>query len=363
MKPFFLTLSVVALSAAFFPALAEDFSVTADMQRCTSDSDCGLISNNCAQDCGFVAVNTSAVPALQKAFTITCNKPMSAGACASAKVSCVSGLCTAKTDAAVKAPATPVAPTAPAAPAAPAVDYKAGAYNVSEPATPNQVKGDYTAVNDKKGDFSAYNLPQGEVKQKTVGTIVDKIYVPADAPVKGDKYVPVTTAAPAAMNAAPKAPEPAPVAAPAVPAPAPVAQPAAPAAPLAATPPVMPAPPAATAPVPAPPAAPMADMPAMTPSKPNQMPPGLAPVEPIAPSSAKAVEEKVEAPMPTTPDAMADTLEESKKLLSDMPAPETEVTTSAQVPVPAVPAPATAQPAKKSFSVKTDKKENDWNMN
>ncbi len=391
MKHFLLTLSALAISAAFSPVLAaEDFSITSDMQRCTSDSDCGLISNDCSKDCGFVAVNSSAVAALQKAFSITCSKPMGAASCGATKAACVSGLCTAKmanADAMAKpqAEATPTAPTEPTAPT-PQADYKAGAYNVSEPATPNQVKGDYKDVNDKKGDFSAYNLPQGEVKQKTVGTIVDKIYVPADAPVKGGLYVPVTEAGAAAAPAAPVAPTaPMPSAAAPVPAPAPAAAPVAtPAAPVVPPSPAPVAPQSRVMPAPAP--VPMANRPSMTPSKPNQMPPGLAPVEPIVPSAAKAMEEKSDTgnyPMPTTPDAMVDkseqgvvetakpfeseykpsmdeTISDKKAISGVSDAPMTEYSAKVKADMEPVP---TAPTVKKSFSIKTNKKENEWNMN
>ncbi len=94
--------------------------------------------------------------------------------------------------------------------------YEAGAYPVPEQATPSKVQGDYSNVNDKKGDFSAYNLPEGAVKQQTMGKIIDRIYVPPGAPVSGGIYT--------SVDQAPAQPQPAPQAAPA---PQPAAVPAA----------------------------------------------------------------------------------------------------------------------------------------
>ncbi len=370
-----MTRTVQTLSFAFalllsMPALAQDFSVTPDMQRCTTQADCALISNDCAKPCGFVSVNKGAIPALQKAFSLTCDKPLDQVLpCAPSTLECVQGLCvvaamqTTAPVAPTTAPApvaTPVAPTAPSAPAAPAADYKAGAYNVSEPATESKVKGDYSHVDDRNGKFSAYNLPQGEVKQKEVGTIVDRIYVPADAPVSGGKYVPVTQ-----MPKAPAvpAPAPAPVAAPAVPAtpvaPAPVMQPAAP------TPAAQP-----TAP------APLSNVPTMTPTRENNMVSGQvgvpsapqpiypAPSAPVAaPTPIYPAPEAQAAPQPTAPDAVPS---EFTRAMNTPEGGAVYPVDAKLTPEPVAPSvalepqmPSTA----KSFTVKTEKKNDSWNLN
>lgn len=413
MKKILLTLSILATCAYVAPAAAEDFSVTADMQRCTTNEDCGLISNDCSQNCGFVGVNKAAIAPLQKAFSITCAKNMETAPCPSASpmsASCVTGQCVASM---TQKPVAATPPVSAPAPVANVQDYKAGAYNVSEPADENKVKGDYTNVEDRDGKFSAYNLPQDEVKQKNVGQIIDKIYVPADAPVTGEQYVPVApskTVAPTPPVV--QKPVAAPVAAPAPTVTAPVEKPVT-EAPKQALPAVAPAPTptitAPTAPVektiePSAEAKPLANVPTMTPSKPNQLPPGLAPVAPtpaVAPIAPKAPEAPVSAapttdaakdavkdavkkeaeeqlPIPTTPDAMPD----KGAAATPQPTPPEfiramEPKAGGQIlPVDAALTPmmqeaktkqvqAASTPAKpvlpKSFSTKKDTKQNEWN--
>lgn len=366
------------------PAMAQDFSVTSDMQRCTTQADCALISNDCAKPCGFVSVNKGAIPALQKAFSLTCDKRLDQVLpCAPSTLECVQGLCVVAaiqttapvapapapapaSASAAPAPTTapapvaaPVAPTAPTAPTVPAADYKAGAYNVSEPATESKVKGDYSRVNDRDGKFSAYNLPQGEVKQKEVGTIVDRIYVPADAPVSGGKYVPVTQApkAPAVP-----APAPAPVA---VPTQMPVAAPAVPATPVAPAPVMQPAAPA-----------PLSNVPSMTPTRESAVVSGqaapIAQPQPVYPAPSAPVAEPTPiypapeaqaAPQPPAPDAIP------SEFTRAMNTPEG----GAVYPVDANLTPEPEAPSKalepqmpattKSFTVKTEKKNSSWNLN
>ncbi len=365
-----LSLIVACVGVVAPAAMAQEFSVTKDMQRCTTADDCGLITNDCAKPCGFIPVNKSATAALSKAFGMTCKQPLeNVLPCEPSSMECVQGLCV-KTSAMEQsvypkdatqpvepapapavsstAPATPVAPTAPEmpAPSAPTTEYQPGAYNVSEPATPSKVQGDYSRVNDRDGKFTAYDLPQTDVKQKDVGQIVDRIYVPADAPVQGGKYVPVTPTT-----------SPAPVAAPAVPVVAPAPAPAV-------APPVVPAAPTKAQPMDTMPK-PMSDVPVMTPTKPGQMPAGLAPVEPQAPVAPTA-------PAPAaTPSA-----EIPSEFNRAMVKPEggvqgpvdAKLTPMEQEKVEAVVESTAAAPEvklddKKSFTIKTDKKPNQWKTN
>lgn len=270
MKKF--TFTILAAVTAFYtvPAFAADVMVASSMQRCTTNEECKLVTNSCADNCGFVPVNTSNLPAIETLYQTRCGKPMSANPQCNMNppisAACINSRCTIDYAYANNAGAK---------------DYQSGAYPVPEAAVPSQVPGDYSKVNDRTGNFTAYDLPQDAVKQETVGQIVDKVYVPPSAPVSGGNYVPVTGAAPVPMAPAPVVP---PVVAPA-PAPAPAAP--------AGIPPVA-VPTAkshATPPVITPPS-----VPSMTPSAPNQLPPPV-PVPPPAPVAAP----QAYVPAPTVP--------------------------------------------------------------
>ncbi len=244
-------------------------------------------------------------------------------------------------------------------------------------------------VNDKKDGFSAYNLPQGDVKQKVVGQIFDRIYVPADAPVTGEQYSPIENtykpAQPTPPPAAPVAPT------------QPVVAPTQPQTLTYPTNPVVPEP-AATAPVQAPeaqptptpvqptapvqtmeeqaPPKPLANVPTMTPTRPNQAyePPKLIPnappadvTPPVAPPAVPQQETPVKEDVMEKSDAPAQIFTPAEDLLAapsnptitDMPImmsddgkPNVDITTIK------TPAPADDQ---KSFGVK--KKENNYNLN
>ncbi len=279
MKKLMFMAFTLGVSATALSAQAADLMVAAAMQRCTTNEECQLVTNSCADSCAFVPVNKTSLELLAQQYAQRCGKAMDSNPPCNMTppiaAACINQRCTIDYAFANNSSAK---------------DYQAGAYPTAEKATPDQVKGDYSKVDDKKGGFSAYNLPQNEIKEKTLGNITTKVYVPPSAPVSGDQYVPV--------NGAPQ-PQPAPAPAPAAPAPM--------AAPVMETPPT-PAPAPAVMPEPAmvpPPAAmpaPAAPMsgngyvspPPMTPSMPNQQMPA-APVAPpvVAPVPA--------APVPVAP--------------------------------------------------------------
>lgn len=264
---------LTAVSAAFtLPAHAADIMVASTMQRCTTNEECALVTNSCQDNCAYVPINRANLPALEALYQSRCNKAMSANPACNMNppisAACINARCTIDYAYANNAGAK---------------DYQSGAYPVPAAPVPSKVPaGAYANVNDRDGHFTAYNLPQNEVRQDTVGQIVDKVYVPPSAPVSGGNYVPVTAgatpsaAAPATQPAAP------------VTAPAPAAN---------AAPPAAQQPPAAAIPPAAVPtnrsyATPPSAVPAMTPSKPNQLPPGAYPAPAPAPAAA---------PLPTAP--------------------------------------------------------------
>lgn len=68
----FATLTLLPL-----PAMA-NVSVTAAMQKCTSNSECTLVSNNCAKACATVPVNQAYVSTVKSQLTSLCPAPLSA---------------------------------------------------------------------------------------------------------------------------------------------------------------------------------------------------------------------------------------------------------------------------------------------
>ena len=262
MKKF--TFSVLALVCAAFaaPALASDVMVASTMQRCTTNEECALVTNSCKDNCGFVPVNRGNLTAIETLYQTRCGKPMASNPTCNMNppisAACINARCTIDYAYANNAGAK---------------DYQAGAYPVPEAAVPSKVPaGSYANVNDRDGKFTAYNLPQGEVKQDSVGTITTKVYVPPSAPVSGGNYVPITGAAPAA----------------AVPAPAPAVAP---------TPPPVAVPPQAvpTSQTHATPPVTTSGAPVMTPSVPNQLPPAAVP------PSAPVATPQAYVPAPTEP--------------------------------------------------------------
>lgn len=273
MKKF--TFAILAAFTAVFaaPAFAADVMVASTMQRCTTNEECKLVTNSCADNCGFVPVNTANLPAVEALYQTRCGKAMSANPQCNMNppisAACINSRCTIDYAYANNAGAK---------------DYQSGAYPVPEAAVPSKVPAaDYSNVNDRDGHFTAYNLPQGEVRQETVGQIVTKVYVPPSAPVSGGNYVPVTGMVPSAPATPQTAPVPAPNAIPAPVSAAPSAAPSAippaavPTAKTHATPPVVTSPPS---------------VPAMTPSIPNQVP--TPPPAPVAAPQAYV-------PAPTVP--------------------------------------------------------------
>jgi hypothetical protein len=301
---------LAAFSAAFtVPAYAADIMVASTMQRCTTNEECALVTNSCQDNCAYVPINRANLPALETLYQSRCNKAMSANPACNMNppisAACINARCTIDYAYANNAGAK---------------DYQSGAYPVPAAPVPSKVPaGAYANVNDRNGHFTAYDLPKNEVRQDTVGQIVDKIYVPPSAPVSGGNYVPVTGAVPSAPATPPQAaPGPAPVTAPATPAYAPQTNAAAPATQPAAIPP-------AAVPTNRSYATPPSAVPAMTPSKPNQLPPGAYP----APTPASAA-----APLPTAPVTQPETY---------VPAP-----TQPTIPAPGLPpAPAAKSPATK----------------
>lgn len=199
MKKF--TLSLLTLFSVGFtavPAHASDLMIAAAMQRCATNEECTLVTNSCADNCGFVPVNRAHMAMLDAEYQKRCNKVMSANPVCTMNppiaAACVNSRCTIDYAYANHAGA---------------ADYKPGAYPVPEQPVPSKVQGDYSNIDDRHG-FTAYDLPQADIKQNTVGTINSTVYVPPSAPVSGDGYVPVAPVAsppppPAPMAATPQA--------------------------------------------------------------------------------------------------------------------------------------------------------------
>lgn len=303
-------LGLAAVGIAFsIPAMAQgNLMVAATMQHCAATEDCALVTNSCSDNCAFVPINKTNMPAMQSQYQQRCGKDMGANPTCNMnppiKAACINSRCT--IDYSITNNAS-------------AADYQSGAYPVAEQPTQSQVKGDYSKVDDTKGGFTAYQLPQNEVKEKTVGTITTKIYVPPSAPVSGGNYIPVTptaASAPAASNIPPAAvpttqtyaAPPQAVAAPSVPATPNAAAATAPASGTtsyeyvpAQTPPTVPAPGLPRAPV----APAVASPAATTPAVPSvgatgvpQAPPGSVP---IPPSDLKPAPSLAPAPGTTVP--------------------------------------------------------------
>lgn len=279
MNKFTFTILAVFAVVLAAPAFAAEVMVASTMQRCTTNEECKLVTNSCSDNCGFVPVNTSNLPAIEALYQTRCGKPMSANPQCNMNppisAACINARCTIDYAYANNAGAK---------------DYQSGAYPVPEAAVPSKVPaGDYANVNDRDGHFTAYNLPQNEVRQETVGQIVTKVYVPPSAPVTGGNYVPVTGMVPSAPATPQTAPVPAPQAIPAPVSAAPSAAPAVvppvavPTAKSHATPPVVTSP---------------SSVPVMTPSVPNQLPTAPTP----APAPVAAPQAYVPAPtVPTVP--------------------------------------------------------------
>ncbi len=276
-----ITLSLLALIAAM-PAIANaatnDMMVAATMQRCTTNEECALVSNSCQDNCGFVPVNKLNLPTLDSLYQSRCGKPMAANPTCNVNppmnAACVNSRCT--IDTAYKQVAS-------------AGDYKSGAYPVPEAAVPSKVQAN---VQDSKA-LTAYQLPQGDVKQNTVGTITTKVYVPPSAPVSGGNYVPVGQAPEAAATPAPAAP----AVAPAIP-PQAIPSQATHATPPELVPPVAPRSPAQLPPV--------AAIPALAvPATPGQLPPVAATrtVPPMTPSIEPSAAPNYVASPPAVPTA------------------------------------------------------------
>ncbi len=206
-----LVLSLLTLMAASFALPA---TAASTVQNCATNEECALVTNSCTDNCGFIPVNKANLAAAQTQYQAKCGKPMGSNQQCTVNPplasACVNSRCTIDYAYANHAGAK---------------DYQAGAYPVPEKAEASKVPAaPYASVNDKKGDFSAYNLPQGEVKQNTVGQIVDRVYVPPSAPVSGGNYIPVGSVPEAPINP-PVTQTPPPAAIPATPQAAPNAAP------------------------------------------------------------------------------------------------------------------------------------------
>lgn len=308
---------------------ASDMMVAATMQRCATNEDCQLVTNSCNDNCGFVPINKANLGALQQLYQTRCGKPMEANPSCNMNppinAACINARCTIDYAYANNAGAK---------------DYQSGAYGVPEAPVPNKVPGDYSNVDDRHG-FSAYDLPGTDVKQNTVGTIVDKVYVPPSAPVSGGNYVPVTPGTvPSVPATAPVpstpmvAPSPSGAYVPAAPAPAAVA-------------PTLP--PAAAAPVPAPANIPPVAMPRaesystvpqMVPSAPNQMPPQPVPAAPRGPAEYVPAQTPPTLPAPGLPSAAVDPASPAAAQATATPAvPSVGATGVPQAPAGSVPIP------------------------
>lgn len=290
-----LSLFVFSAGLSTTSALADDVRVAAAMQRCSTNEECTLVTNSCQDNCGFVPIHKENLSALQGQYQARCGKPMEANPTCNMNppisAACVNARCTIDYAYANHASAG---------------DYKAGAYAVPEAPVPSKVAPDaYKHIDDRHG-FTAYNLPQNEVREGTVGTLHTTVYVPPASPVSGGNYVPVT---PGVATTAPTPATPAPATTPAVP---PTIPPAAVPVPTTyATPPVaVPAPqPVPSAPAYVAPVAPRDAVPHMTPSVPNQLPPGyvdtttgaVAPTVPTQPYEYVAPDTIVTAPPVPTP--------------------------------------------------------------
>jgi len=188
MNKFNFSIFMVFMVGTALPAFANDVMVASAMQRCTTNQECQLVSNSCNDNCAFVPINTGNLAAVQSMYQSRCGKAMTANPQCTTNPpmapACINARCTIDY---------------PYANHAGPKDYQSGAYPVPQKAEPSKVQGDYTGVNDKTGKFSAYNLPQGAVKQDTMGQLTTTIYVPPSAPVSGANYIPVVP--PAAVPA------------------------------------------------------------------------------------------------------------------------------------------------------------------
>ncbi len=247
---------------------ASDLMVAAAMQRCTTNEECTLITNSCADNCGFVPVNKMNLQSLQATYQQRCGKSMEANPQCNMNppisATCINSRCTIDYAYANNADQK---------------DYQSGAYPVPEQPVPSQAPASAAPADDRHG-FTAYEMPQDNIRQKSLGTI----YVPPSAPVSGGNYVPV----------APTTPQTAPQAAPA-PAPAAAAPTYAPTTQTHATPPVVTTPPssapaAAASPTPAPAAVPV-PAPTPVPTATTTPRPIATPENPIPSSATDAIPE------------------------------------------------------------------------
>lgn len=153
-----LTAALIGITAGINAAAAADVMVTSSMQRCTSDSQCVLVSLDCDDSCDRAPVNESSLPTLDRSFFQRCGRPiMPHNECSVQKdleAACVNGRCTIGT--AYKQ-------------AGSAADYKSGAYPLPESAVPYEGPSDYDTVDDRSGTFTAYDLPKEVVKQNVMG--------------------------------------------------------------------------------------------------------------------------------------------------------------------------------------------------
>lgn len=195
MKNIYLSLIALPFITLALPAQGAELKITTGVQACKTAADCTLVTNNCADNCAFIPVSNANLGAAQAMYQARCNKPMDANPKCTMNpplaAACINARCTIDYAAMGNADKK---------------DYQSGAYPVPEAATPSKVQGDYSKVDDTKGNFNAYDLPQDTVKQKTVGQIIDRVYVPSSAPVSGGNYVPVDNGA--AKQAVPSAPAP-----------------------------------------------------------------------------------------------------------------------------------------------------------
>lgn len=181
-------LGLLIFSLAAFPAvpaLSADIMVPAAMQRCTSDADCTMVSNSCANSCADLPVNKANLSAIDALRSQRCGAAAPANEeCTThppLESSCINNRCT--IGYAYKANGD-------------AQDYQSGAYPVPESPIP-QTTDDYNTVNDRDGGFSAYDMPSDVVRQNALG----QYNFPAQttqAPAAPAPAAPAATQAPAA---------------------------------------------------------------------------------------------------------------------------------------------------------------------
>ena len=97
MRKYSLSLMIIGLMGSALPAAAADMMISA-MQSCTTNEDCQLISNSCADNCAYVPVSKSNLPAIGQQYQARCGKPMDANpTCVmnpSLNAACINSRCT-----------------------------------------------------------------------------------------------------------------------------------------------------------------------------------------------------------------------------------------------------------------------------